>query len=343
MTTSNLTKAGILAIILVLFSVTSWEIYLRSKMAVSDFDDSPGLWANLRRQVYQPKEKATAFIGSSRIKFDLDQSAWQSLTGDQPLQLAIEGATPIPVLKDLAADKNFKGKLVIDVTEILFFSNAPPFVSEPNKNIKFYKDQTPSEHFSFMVNRVTESNLYFLDKGNYSLNALLDKMEIPSRKGVFVFPVFPPDFDRTSFTRQSSMTDRFLQDTLQQNQVRAIWKYLGDNMREPPPSGENLTAFFHMVKDCTDKIKARGGEVIFTRTPSSGPFLMGEKQGFPREKYWDQLLAVTGCQGIYFEDYPSTAHFQCPEFSHLSPPDAKKYTTELVKQLQEKGWKFSKS
>jgi len=35
--------------------------------------------------------------------------------------LAIEGSCPRPILEDLANDQNFKGKLIVDVTEGLFF------------------------------------------------------------------------------------------------------------------------------------------------------------------------------------------------------------------------------
>ncbi|MBS1566440.1 MAG: hypothetical protein JST39_18800, partial [Bacteroidetes bacterium] len=60
-----------------------------------------------------------------------------------------------------------------------------------------------------------------------------------------------------------------------------------------------------------------------------------------RKNYWDKLLEVTGCKGIYFSDYPALAHFQCPEFSHLKPTDAVAYTRGLVDILKtEKGWVF---
>ena len=32
-----------------------------------------------------------------------------------------------------------------------------------------------------------------------------------------------------------------------------------------------------------------------------------ELKGFPRNEYWDRLLAYTGCKGIYFADYPAIA------------------------------------
>ena len=34
------------------------------------------------------------------------------------------------------------------------------------------------------------------------------------------------------------------------------------------------------------------------------------------------ILAVTGCKGLHFADYPEMTKFRCPELSHLTQPDA---------------------
>jgi hypothetical protein len=343
MTGSSFAKAGILTLLLVTTSVVSWELYARKKGFDTSYDEGPPLWSDKRSMVYEPADSATVFIGSSRIKFDVDISTWQDLTGDHAIQLACVGSSPIPQLHDLADDSNFRGKLIVDVTEILFFSLSSHYAETPNADIKYYKSRTPAQRASFVVDHALESQFAFLDKDRLSLNAELDNLGIPNRPGVFQFPLFPRDFGRTKFDRQDYMTQRFTQDTSQINQVRAIWGFLQKMPQDPPISGTTLDSFFTSIKVCVDKIKARGGQVLFTRTPSSGPFLMGEKMGYPREKYFDKLLAVTNCPGIYFGDYPVIAHFECPEFSHLCQPDAIVYTTNLVKILsEEKGWKFPK-
>lgn len=343
MNNPSLAKASIFTFILVTCSIICWEWYVRSKGYDTSYDDGPPLWSDKRQQVYGPADRSTVFIGSSRIKFDLDIPTWEDITGDDAVQLACVGSSPIPVLENLADDPKFKGKLVIDVTEILFFSDAPPNLKNPNEYIKYYKELTPAQKASFQINRLLESKLAFLDKDRLSLNAMLDKIRPASRKGVFVFPLFGDGFGRSKFTRQEYMTDDFLADTNQQNKVRGVWKFLGEISREPPPTGGKLDSIFSSVKVAVDKIKARGGQVIFVRTPSSGPFLMGENMGFPREKYWDQLLKVTGYPGIHFADYPVIDHFQCPEFSHLSTQDAVIFTKEFIRILnQEKGWAFAK-
>ncbi|HUR65750.1 MAG TPA: hypothetical protein VMZ03_05315 [Chitinophagaceae bacterium] len=343
MTANPLTKAAILMVAIVVTALTAWELFLRNKGITPSYDDGPALWSNNRRMVYEPADKATVFIGSSRIKYDLDIDTWKNITGDHPIQLAVEGQSPLPALYDLADDKNFQGRLVIDVTEILFFSNSPGAINEVSKNIKHYSSLTPAERASFKLNKLVESQFVFLDKDNFSLSAQLDKLEIPSRPGVFMMPIFPLDFGRTTFERQAKMTDKFVADTNLQNKVKAVWDFLRKSNKAPPLNGTALDSVFQTIKTAVDKIKARGGQVLFVRTPSSGGFWQGEQRGFPREQYWDRLLQVTNCTGIHFKDYPTTANFICPELSHLTPADAVLFTKEFIKILMEKGWKFPKS
>ncbi|HYC39685.1 MAG TPA: hypothetical protein VEB63_04290 [Chitinophagaceae bacterium] len=341
MESKHFIRAGVLTAFLVVAFILAWELSLRGRGLKVDYDDNAALWASKR--LFATKlspEEATVFIGSSRIKYDLDTETWRKLTGDEPVQLAMEGSTPLPMLDDLAADEKFRGKLVIDVTEGLFFNPSPRNRVDPDRNISFYKKQTPSEKASFRLNRILESQFVFLDRDNFSLNAFLDRLPLPKRDSVFVMPLFPKEFGRNNFDRQRIMMDEFMVDTNLQNQVTGNWKFFASINKTPPPTGALLDSIMASVKAGCDKIKNRGGQIIFVRTPSSGPYWQGEQQAFPREKYWDRLLEVTGFPGIHFKDYPPIANFICPEWSHLSPKDAIAFTQEFVKILEQKGWKF---
>lgn len=337
-------KSAVLTLFLVLTAVLGYEIYLRLQGIPADFDDNSPLWANSRAKACKPADKTIVFIGSSRIKFDLDISTWNSLTAVKPIQLAMVGSCPRPVLEDLANDPNFKGKLVIDVTEGLFFSNAPPNQETPNKNIKYYHDRTPAQLAGFEISKLLESQFAFLDKNNLSLNAELDALELESRPGVFMMPIFPSRFDRTTYERQSYMTESFVADTIQHNQVKGVWAFFAKMAKNVPPTKQaEYDAIFKSVVASINKIKARGGAVFFIRTPSSGGYYQGESMGFPRDKFWDRLLKETNCSGVHFKDYPAIANFDCPELSHLKRLDAiifTKYFFELLSQ--EKGFTYLK-
>ncbi len=335
-------KAGLLAIVLVIVFMTGYELYWRSKGFPVSFNDDEALWAKKRSAVYQPAHAATVFIGSSRIKFDLDIETWRNITGEDAIQLAMVGTNPRPLLTDLANDSAFNGKLIIDVTESLFFSPANYQVSA-RKGISYFHDLTPAQRMSSVLNYGLESKLVCLEEKRFGLNALLTDLNISNRKGVFSLPPMPKDFGLTTVDRQDYMSPKFLRDTCLQRWQTDIWKQLGVAIEMRGIGGDTLENIIADVKHSLDMIRARGGQIIFVRTPESGAMQKASVASYPRNMYWNRLLLNTHCEGIHYLDYPETDHFICPEWSHLSSTDAITYTKYLAWILQEeKGWQFNK-
>ena len=351
MESKHFSMAAILTLGLVLAFVVSWEFYWRSRGFHISYNDDKILWSTKRKEVYKHQDQASIFVGPSRIKFDLDIPTWEALTGEKAIQLAIVGTSGRLVLNDLANDKKFKGKLIIDGTEFTFFARAAQRDRSATQTLNYYYKETPSQKASSAINYALESKLVFLEEGKFGVNALLYGMHIPDRKGVIGPPAFPKELSVASIDRQSYFTPMFLSDEhLQKIQInnwvqRNGWikKCLTDKTIRGI-KGDSLSAMLDQIKTAIDKIKSRGGQVIFVRPPSSGGYKKAEEIVYPRDEYWDKMLAYTNTPGIYYADYPETANFVCPEWSHLSPRDAIVYTKNLVKILQdEKGWKFKKS
>ncbi|MCO6479990.1 MAG: hypothetical protein J5I94_25355 [Phaeodactylibacter sp.] len=338
METTKMARAALLSLAIATVFLLAWEGFWRSRGFIPTYNDDKALWAVKRKEVYEPQGGATVFIGSSRIKFNLDIPTWEKITGEQAVQLALVGTSPILTLQDLAEDENFTGKLVVDVTEPLFFSQNPAFHQSAKESVAYYHKQTPAEKASSAISLALESRLAFLEERRFSLNTLLNDIPLPNRPGVFQFPAFPKGFEWNTFGRQTYMSDMFLSDSAAIKRQTDIWAMLIMGNPEPPIAGKELDGVLAGIKASVDKIRSRGGKVIFVRTPSSGPMEAAEQKGFPREQYWGRLLNITNAPGIHYKDYPETAHYICPEWSHLSPRDAVDYTHQLVKQLGEKGW-----
>lgn len=318
--------------LIVSVAVGSWEFYLRQKGIPIGYDDASALWADKRAKVYEPADRATVFIGTSRIKYDLDIDTWQKITGKDAIQLGFEGSSPLTILEDLGNDPKFKGHLIVDATEELFFSDAPPFNSRPLDAIHYYQKETYAQKASFQLNRLLESHLVFLNERFLSLNAELNNLQIPNRHGVMGEPHFPMDFWNVNFDRQDKMQPNFLVDTAEQNQVKDFWKvFLGLVNAGPQPKDNAIV--LQKAKTAVEKIRARGGDVVFVRMPSSGYFWQTEQKLFKRKQYWEPLIAATHTRGIHFADYPAINHFECPEWSHLSPAQAVVFTTAFIKLL----------
>lgn len=323
-------------LLLVAVSLFAWEYSWRSKGFSLGYNDDEALWAKNLALIYQPQESSTVFIGSSRIQFDLDIPTWEKTTGEHAVQLALHGSCPRLALDNLANDEKFKGKLIIDVTESLFFS--PGEDGEMKKRVKYVKDATPAQKASVQVGFGLESQFIFLDKDMFSLNALLTDLRIPNRKGVWPDGIFPKKFSYVNFRRQEIMTEEFTKDTSMQNQVTGLWTMWGALSKDHGVSGDTLQKIFNEIQTSVAKIKARGGQVLFIRTPSSGGYWANEPIQYPRTEYWDKLLTITRCSGIHFTEYPALKDLKCPEWSHLKRSDAILYTKGLIGILEEQKW-----
>src|SRR4051812_43486988 len=95
----------VLVVILQIACVASWESFWRAHYFVpADYEDTPALWQMQRERA---TGGATVLIGSSRMWQDVDLTAWERAAAERPIQLAIAGKNPRPVLRELAADAAF--------------------------------------------------------------------------------------------------------------------------------------------------------------------------------------------------------------------------------------------
>ncbi|HXB09673.1 MAG TPA: hypothetical protein VNW04_21250 [Puia sp.] len=329
-------RAALLMVVVVVVLIGGWELHLRSRGLVADYDDGGPLWANQRQRIYEADDKTDIFIGSSRICYDLDPEEWKRWTGRNAIQLGLSGHCPLPFLRDLANDERFHGKLVVDVMELLYWSPVPAYSAEAQTDVDYYHHRTPAQWLSFHLGRPLESHLVFLNRRFLALNAQLDGLPIPNRAGVHGDARFPIEFWSTGYNRQVKMMPRFLWDTALQHQVTGVWDGFLTVLSKapaPPANFDPAAAVIAETKQLVDKIRARGGEVVFVRCPSSDRFLDLERIIAPREKFWDPLIRVTGCKGYYFSDYPGLSKFKPVEWSHLSPSGAVHFTRELIKVL----------
>jgi hypothetical protein len=97
---------------------------------------------------------------------------------------------------------------------------------------------------------------------------------------------------------------------------------------------EKIEARFRDTAVLVDKLRARGGKIVFIRFPMTDELKALEDRLTPRARDWDRLLHDTKVPGIYFEDFPELSNFPCPEWSHLSAGDSVEFTKRLVPHLR---------
>ncbi len=330
----QLKQTLIIALLLSVISITSWELFWRWEGVYPTLDDNEALWAVQRSRVEKANSNEILLMGSSRVLFDIQLNEWEAETGIRPIQLASVGSSPLPIFHDVVNNTAFNGTILVGVTPGLFFSTTFPQAQPwqwPQSKVDYYKKRTYAQISNHFLSLPLQENLAFLsdDQGvdGIKLKELIGKINTGNR----VVDPMPPfhEFGEIAIDRNTVMKQITVTDTAYANSVIKVWQFFMKGAASgPPPDKEGTMAFF--LKDLK-KFQARGGHVILVRCPSSGSLRAGENMGVPRAKFWDDLVKEAKVKSYHFEDYNQLKNLICPEESHLSAEDAKYFTTELVK------------
>ena len=189
-----------------------------------------------------------------------------------------------------------------------------------------------------------EEHVAFLKQEDLTLDDLLKRLPIPNRPGALVPPELPPYFQTVDRERRARMWEECARPGSElAERIQQIWIPLFTP--PPPPTYIPKDVFLAEIKKAietrfqdtavaVEKIRARGGKIIFVRFPHTGGLKELEDHDTPRAQTWDPLLKLTGAPGIYYSDFPELAGFNCPEWSHLSAGDSVEFTKRLVPHLR---------
>ncbi len=308
-----------------------WEVFWRGRgFEAGDFNNTNALWADARRNAVGD---ATVMIGSSRILFDIDLDIWEEISGVRPVQLALEGTSPRIFLKDLAEDEKFKGLVIVGVTAPIFF---PRDGGQRAGALKYAREQSLAQRADQILMLELEKRLAFIDEQT-RLKRQFAIWPFPLREGMK--PRFDPrKLETLGPDRNAQMWARVENDARYQDEARQQW-LIGFQRLAPPPGPDGkpaampdaaIDAVIAEVKANVDKIRARGGDVAFMRLPYTGPWQEMEDGGFPRQRFWDRLIAGVDAAGVTFQDYPELQGYILPEWSHLSASEAERYTRAVT-------------
>jgi hypothetical protein len=312
------------ALVVAALSLAGWEMVWRAQGYDAAAQNTNGLWAHTARRL-DDESDATVVVGASRILFDLHLGIWaDELETTLPVQLALEGTSPRPFLHALAEDERFRGFVLVGVTPGLFFSPRAGFRADALEHLR---KETPSQRLGQALSMRLERAWVFLDP-EAQLFTRFDRADWPVRSGMK--PPFrePRRLMQMNEHRQADMWRRVVEDAAYQKEARDIWLAF-QSLPSPPLEDETIEGIVDAVAADVERIRKRGGEVVFVRPPSSGPSREHERETVPRARTWDRLIARTGALGVHFEDHPSLQGFELPEWGHLAAGDKPAFTRTL--------------
>jgi hypothetical protein len=310
----------------VVLATGAWEWRMRTlELLPGDLEDGPSFWAEERRRI-DAGDVAIAIIGDSRILFDTDLDRFEALTGIRPVQLALAGTNARPFLEDIAADPDFTGLAIVGLAEHSYYRTDRGLMGHA---LDRYRYESPAERSSHLLNHSLSRAFGFLDD-QYRLSSLVKRLDKGIRQGA---PGPYEDVWKLSTRgdhRRTALWSRIETDPYLNEHARRVWR----RQHAVPPVGEETIARTHAAtRKAVATIRARGGEVVFVRPPSTGEYRADEERRLPRTRGWDALLETAQAVGIHADDDPLTRVLDLPELSHLSRACSTVYTDAYVRSL----------
>jgi len=314
----RLGRAWLLAAVGVVALLTPWELHWRAAGFEPNLRDSARLWATLRKRASRQGPAAIVLVGASRMQLDVALDVAEEIAGRRPIQLAIDGTSPMPVLRDLAEDESFCGTVICSVEVRALVRGGR---EAPERYLAQYREMGPSDEI--------ETRLSALVQGSFaSTSPGLSPVEVAQKVlgGDSPKPPYAPLQPDRSRAADYTMTDVEKHRAFRVEAVRAA----AARGAVPFPAFQASCA---ELEDLVERIQGRGGRVILVRLPTSGEHWETGERLHPKDEYWAYLAGSTQAQTVHFKDYPALDRFDCPDTSHLDGRDAPEFTRALFDML----------
>jgi hypothetical protein len=326
-------RAFVVAVIVAASLLVAWEMHWRSFGVMPSYRNSNGLWAMERRRIDRGEGDATVIIGSSRALFNTQLDVWERESGERPIQLALEGTTPLSIMEDLADDPDFSGTLIVGVAPGLFFGGF----EYRRKAFDQYLNESPSQWLGQRISMLAEPWLAFYSY-DYGLFTVIKRQSWPERAGV------ETEMDVRKLVnlgrdRNARMWSKVETDPEYQALARKIWAdgFIPIEERDAEwiaNALDNRRKQIDRAVAATRKLREKGVEVVFVRNPAEGHYAVSEPMYNPRQETWDVLIEETGALGLHWQDHEEMQGYWLPEWSHMSASEADRYTEALYHLIQ---------
>jgi hypothetical protein len=326
--------------VLVVLAVAGWESRARSMQHLpgdyNEYTNMTAHWAEQRARLDQPDHGIrVVLLGSSRMLWNADLDILEQALGHRPLQLSIAGTSPALMLEDIVENTDFDGLVLVGVTPFLFNRLDGGFFGADA--LRWYREASPSELSGHAIHAFLSRHFGFLDDG-FTLSQLLDHYsQLPEREGALNLAAQQWKLGRHFADRQTDMWGPVeVEGSFDNEQILAFWRTgLGREPEEPERMAEMATEATGFFAPLVKALRARGGDAVFIRMPSTGGYLEHDLQTRYRELTWQPMADNIDAVWINSMDYLGlSSELEVPEWSHLSRKSQDDFSRAVVPVLE---------
>jgi hypothetical protein len=322
-------KTWCLAVFLATAIIGSLEAFWREHGHLPSVVDDKDLWAFHRQRADSGGSKTLVLCGASRMQLDISLDALKGMVPDYAVaQLAIDGAHPVAVLRDLAGDNKFCGivlcSMIASGFETRNWDQQQPYVDY------VHHGATLNNTINKLISARLQATFTLLDP-YLKLKGMTDRFLNTGH-----WPGIPkPKYLTTRFDRSRQADYGKLEiESHRTYRIQRLKEYY--DIKNVPVDPEEWLKQAKKVEPFVKAIQSRGGKVVFIRLPTAGEHWELDERYYPKHLYWDRFAAFTAAETIHFGDFPQLSRFELPDTSHLDFRDTRKFTISLIEILKEK-------
>ena len=292
------------------------EACLRSAGFESGPHDDDLFWAQHRLSVDTLGKKSVVILGSSRCQADVIVDQLSQSLSRQVVQLGIAGASPLPVLEDLAKSE-YTGLVVLSVSPQHVFSDSVQRTGKSRDWVARYREvaSSPGERIELRISLAARDMAVL--RQDFNWRTVVNRYVLAGETA--------PRENWAHETRWARFPD--------------VMKGNRRGVKVPIPqvdqSLEGREALIRRFRVAIELIAQRGGQTIIVRPPSTGAdyakigLVDTEKQFMPRAEFYDRLVRACDVAAYHADDISELAELYGADGSHLCESDAAIFTAWL--------------
>lgn len=332
------TKVTLIATVLTLLAMIGWEMLARSMhhMPGTYQTGYAEMWGQERKKLDMPNNHRIVLTGSSRMMWASDLDILEQGFGNRPIQLALAGTSPAIFVEDIVNNTEFDGLIVVGVTPFLVNLIGNGYFGGPA--LAFYQDASPADISGYHLHNFLSDYWGFLDE-SFSLPELKNQyINLPIREGAKALKLQGWKLGDVLADRQTNMWPP-TEDvgSFENQQIKNFWSTT-INLAGPIPEetrhgmNSSLTEF---LKPLVEKQRAKGGDILFIRFPTSGDFRKEELLNDYTNNFWLPVMTKLDAPYLDSYDYPElSSELEIPEWSHLSRNSQDKWSLNVVAHIK---------
>jgi hypothetical protein len=326
--------------------VLAMEVALAMRGFHPTIVDSQAQWEKQRERARTLGHRALILVGDSRMQTDLDLAALRTRTGLEPVELAIDGSSFLPVLAGLARDADVDGTILVG------FSDAE--VVRPDASDASTRYEADFEHASrgaglpdyhasegWLADRLHAALASYADGARPSTSLLLRVLDPKARpQSVVTLPdrtriVDYARADRRSLGLKSALFEldgnaNAVSTGGYDDRERSLRRRIDSLV---PADAAGYAARVATIESLTRSIRGHGGRVVFVALPTGGYVREIDARRYPRSLFWDRFATASSAPCVHFEDMAALRGFDPPDGLHLDGSDRRRFTEVLVEAL----------